>query len=156
MTEPGGDDRTVTCFPNIPQTHPVVPFPPSRTRHFLDIPPNSSLPRCTTTAPSARELLEVVASSTRCQMRKPSIGVPSPSRQKQHLDQILRAFFDASTSHGFITMLAPIRDYLNSQDLKSSPLLCATKDRYFSRLSADVDPDAPGFRQKQGGLCQRT
>ena len=48
-------------------------------------------------------------------------------------------------SNGFITMLAPIRDYLSPQDPLSSPLLCATKDRYFSRLSVYVHPDRPGF-----------
>ena len=48
-------------------------------------------------------------------------------------------------SNGFITMLAPIRDYLNPQDPNSSPLLCATKDRYFTRLSAEIGPDKVGF-----------
>ena len=42
-------------------------------------------------------------------------------------------------------MLAPIRDYLSPKDPKSSPLLCATKDRYFSRLSVELDPDVPNF-----------
>lgn len=42
-------------------------------------------------------------------------------------------------------MLAPIRDYLGPQDPKSSPLLCAIKDHYFTRLSVFVDPSRPGF-----------
>ena len=50
-------------------------------------------------------------------------------------------------SNGFVTMLAPIRDYLGPQDPKSSPLLCATRDRYLSRLSVDVDPAIPGFEE---------
>ena len=48
-------------------------------------------------------------------------------------------------SNGFITMLAPIRDYLAPRDPGSSPLLRATKDRYFSRLSVKVNPKMPGF-----------
>ena len=50
-------------------------------------------------------------------------------------------------SNGFSIMLAPIRDYLCPRDPPSSPLLCATKDRYFSRLSVDVDPAMPGFEE---------
>ena len=48
-------------------------------------------------------------------------------------------------SNGFVTMLAPIREYLGPQDLRSSPLLCATRDQYFTRLSVDANPDSPGF-----------
>ena len=50
-------------------------------------------------------------------------------------------------SNGFITMLAPIRDYLGLQDPKPSPLLGATKDHYFTRLSVDVYPGKPGFEE---------
>jgi hypothetical protein len=50
-------------------------------------------------------------------------------------------------SNGFLTMLAPIRDYLGPRDPQSSPLLCTTKDRYFNRLSVGVRPDNPGFEE---------
>ena len=49
--------------------------------------------------------------------------------------------------NGFITMLAPLRDYLRPKDPKSSQLLLATKDCYFSRLSVDAGPDNPGFEE---------
>jgi tetratricopeptide (TPR) repeat protein len=53
----------------------------------------------------------------------------------------------AYRSDGFITMLAPIRDHLSPKDPASAPLLCLTKERYFSRLSVDVYPNKPGFEE---------
>ena len=53
----------------------------------------------------------------------------------------------AYRSSGFITTLAPLRDYLSPRDPESSPLLCTTRDRYFTRLSVVVDPTLPGFRE---------
>lgn len=47
-------------------------------------------------------------------------------------------------SIGFITMLSPLRDYLRPSDPKSSSL-CAIKERYFSRLSVELDPNRPSF-----------
>ena len=48
---------------------------------------------------------------------------------------------------GFITMLAPLRDHFRPKDLTSSPLLCATRDHYFHRLSVHVNPGEPGFEE---------
>ena len=48
---------------------------------------------------------------------------------------------------GFVTMLAPLRDYFCPKDPKSSPLLSTTKKHYFNRLSVDVDPGIPGFEE---------
>jgi tetratricopeptide (TPR) repeat protein len=48
-------------------------------------------------------------------------------------------------NNGFITMLAPIRDFLSPADPKSSSLLRATKDRYFTRLSVDIYPEMTGL-----------
>ena len=48
-------------------------------------------------------------------------------------------------SNGSITMLASLRDYLCPKDPQSSPLLCMTKECYFTRLSVELDPNKPGF-----------
>jgi len=53
----------------------------------------------------------------------------------------------AYRSDGFITMLAPIRDYLSPKVPASAPLIRLTKERYFSRLSVDVYPGKPGFEE---------
>ena len=50
-------------------------------------------------------------------------------------------------SDGFITMLAPLRDYFYPKDPALSPLLRTTKERYFTRLLVDVEPGKPGFTE---------
>jgi tetratricopeptide (TPR) repeat protein len=52
-------------------------------------------------------------------------------------------------SNGYITMLAPLRDYLRPKDPTSSPHLRTTKERYFSRLSIVISPDKPSFEESR-------
>ena len=52
-------------------------------------------------------------------------------------------------SNGFVTMLAPLRDYLYPKDPISSPLLHAIKDYYFHQLLIEVEPGYPGFEEAQ-------
>ena len=56
-----------------------------------------------------------------------------------------------SRSNGFVTMLAPLRDYLAPRDPQSSQLLCTTKGRYSTRLRlwGDIEADKPGFKESR-------
>ena len=95
--------------------------------------------------PNARELLGVVAFFPQ--------GV-----DENNIDWLLPEisngppFFDkfcmlslTHRSNGFTTMLAPLREYLRPNDPNSSPLLCTTKERYFTQMSVDLNPNRPGF-----------
>ena len=44
-------------------------------------------------------------------------------------------------------MLVPLRDYLRPEDPLALPLLFAARKHYFTRLSAELDPKAPVFRE---------
>ena len=48
---------------------------------------------------------------------------------------------------GFFTMLAPLRDHLRPKDPASSPLLVATKEIYFTRLTGEIHPGEPSFEE---------
>jgi tetratricopeptide (TPR) repeat protein len=52
-------------------------------------------------------------------------------------------------SNGFVTMLAPLRDHLSPKDPMTSPLLCMTKEHYFTRMSVVIHPDEPSFEESQ-------
>jgi tetratricopeptide (TPR) repeat protein len=97
--------------------------------------------------PDARDLLRVIAFFPQGVNEKNFDWLfPTISNRKNVFDKF-RVLSLTHRNNGFITMLAPIRDYLSPQDPQSSPLLCTTRDRYFSRLSVEVHPDEPGFQE---------
>jgi tetratricopeptide (TPR) repeat protein len=106
-----------------------------------------SSPTFRTLGPNARDLLGVVAFFPQGVDEKNLDWLfPTISNRKNLFDKfcVLSLTY---RSNGFVTMLSPIRDYLGPRDPQSSPLLCATRDRYFGRLSVDVDPHKPGFKE---------
>ena len=99
--------------------------------------------------PAARDLLGVVAFFPSGVAEKNlDWFFPTISDRKDIFDKF-RVLSLAHRSKGFVMMLAPIRDYFCPQGPTPSPLLCATKDCYFTRLSADIDPHQSGFREAQ-------
>jgi len=99
--------------------------------------------------PDARDLLGVIAFFPQ--------GV-----DENNLDWLFPAISDRANSfdklctlslayrnNGFITMLAPLRDYFYPKAPLSSPLLRTTKGHYFRRLSIFLDPGRPGFNEAQ-------
>ena len=95
--------------------------------------------------PNARDLLGVIAFFPQGTDEKSLDWLfPTIPNRKNLFDKFCLLSL-THRSNGFVTMLAPIRDYLYPRDPESSPLLCATRDHYFARLSVEVNPDIPGF-----------
>ena len=53
----------------------------------------------------------------------------------------------AYRSNGYITMLAPLRDYLCPKEPRLSPFLTITKECYFTRLAFEVFAGKPGYEE---------
>ena len=99
--------------------------------------------------PNARDLLGVVAFFPRGVDEKNIDWLFPTIPDRKHIFDKFGTLSLTYRNDGFITMLAPIQDYLRPRDPRSSSFLCATKGLYFTRLSVDLDPDEPGFREAQ-------
>ena len=99
--------------------------------------------------PDVRGLLEVVAFLPQgVDEDKLEWLFPAISQRSAIFDRFCMLSL-AHRTNGFITMLAPLRDHLRPGDPAQSPLPCAVKELYFTRLSIKVDPDSPGFNDSQ-------
>ena len=99
--------------------------------------------------PDARSLLEVVAFFPRgVDENNLEWLFPTVPDRAEIFDKFCTLSLTYRNS-GFVTMLAPLRDYLCPKDPKSSPVLCAAKERYFARMSVYFDPNDPEFVKTQ-------
>jgi hypothetical protein len=99
--------------------------------------------------PNARDLLGVVAFFPQGIDEKNIDWFFSTIPDRKNIFDKFCALSLTYRSNHFIKMLAPLQDYLSPRDQTSSPLLSATKDHYFTRLSVHLDPDRPGFAEAQ-------
>jgi len=99
--------------------------------------------------PDARALLEVIAFFPHG-IDEDNLGwlFPTISNGADVFDKFCVLSL-AYRSNSFVTMLAPLRDYLCPQDPRSSPLLCATKEQYLTRMSVDIHPGKPGYEESR-------
>ena len=99
--------------------------------------------------PDARALLEVVAFFPQG-VNENNLDwlFPTISNGEKIFDELC-ALSLTCRNDSFVTMLAPLRDHLRPKDPKSSLLLCAAKEQYFTRMSFNIDPDGPGFEESR-------
>ena len=96
--------------------------------------------------PSARELLGVIAFYPQGVNENNIDWLFATIPNKETIFDKLYTLSLTHRSNGFVTMLAPLRDHFRPQDPRSSPLLCVTKELYFTRLSVNIHPNHPRFR----------
>jgi tetratricopeptide (TPR) repeat protein len=97
--------------------------------------------------PNARDLLGVIAFFPQG-VNEDNLDwlFPTISNRRNHFDKLCVLSL-TYRSNGFITMLAPLRDYLRPEDPTLSPQLRTTKECYFRRLSAGIDPSGPNYNK---------
>ncbi|KAF9650784.1 hypothetical protein BDM02DRAFT_3185107 [Thelephora ganbajun] len=96
--------------------------------------------------PDARDLLGVIALFPQGVDENLDWLLPTISDRKKIFDKfcVLSLTY---RNNGFVTMLAPLRDYLCPKGPEFSPLLHTTKEHYFRKLSVWSTPGEPGFEE---------
>ena len=97
--------------------------------------------------PDARAMLEAVAFFPQGINENNLDWLFSAISNRENIFDKFRTLSLTHQTNDFATMLAPLRECLHPKDPKSSALLCAIKDHYFTRLAVDVDPDKPWFEE---------
>ena len=98
--------------------------------------------------PQAREVLGVVAFFPQGIDEKKLDWLFPDTLDRENIVDALCMLSLTSRYKGFVTMLAPLREYLRPADLGSPSLLWEVKERYFSRLhlmDEELQPGMPGF-----------
>jgi tetratricopeptide (TPR) repeat protein len=97
--------------------------------------------------PDARDLLGVVAFFPQGVDENNLDWVFPAIPDRRNIFDQLCALSLTYRSNGFVTMLAPLRDYLRPEDPTLSPQLRTAKECYLKRLSVSVNPGNPSYEE---------